>query len=241
MYNKFNNVNKSFSGDLVTLFDMLSNDQKFSFSKYADGEYAILRNSSITVQACDNWTYTADVDIKYGKVLTDSFQYNELGYYVGISCPCCQPLSAINWMRSNVGVSPDFLTWANIFVNGNYKYFLDNFIPFFKKKKKIIIVATEKATKEKLPFNVEDYIPIKQTAWRDNFHLVDELSSVNDSDKLYLFCAGPLGNMLAYKMWLKNKNNTYLDIGSTLNPWLVGKNRDYMNPGLQYYGQKCIW
>jgi hypothetical protein len=57
---------------------------------------------------------------------------------------------------------------------------------------------------------------------------------------LFLFCAGPLGNMLAYRMWEKNKNNTYMDIGSTLNTWLVGSNRGYLI-GAPTINKICTW
>jgi hypothetical protein len=49
-----------------------------------------------------------------------------------------------------------------------------------------------------------------------------------------------LGNMLAAKMWKYNKNNIYLDIGSTLNPWLVGNNRGYLR-GAGTINKTCIW
>jgi len=239
-FNPFTKINKNFRSDLLVLLSMLKSNKNFSFSKYADGEYAILRNISITVQPCDNWTFIANVDNKYRNALTDSFSYYEPGYYIGISCPCCQPTPNVNWMRENLTAPEEYVTWANIFVNGNYNFFVDNFIPEFRKRK-VVIIASEKGSKDKLPFKVEEYIPIKQTAWRDNFDLVESLSNRNDSDKLYLFCAGPLGNMLAHTLWKNNKKNTYMDIGSTLNPWIVGKNRDYMHPNSIYTGKDCIW
>jgi hypothetical protein len=59
-------------------------------------------------------------------------------------------------------------------------------------------------------------------------------------DRLFLFCAGPLGNMLAAKFWEKNKNNTYLDIGSTLNGYLTEINRSYLQGG-NTSQKTCIW
>lgn len=240
IYRPFGVDAKNFNEDIKVLLEMLKSDINFSFSKYADGEYAMLRNISITVQPCDNWSFRSELDKKYSDFLLESFKYFEPGYYVGISCPCCQPMPNVQWMRDTLGAPKEYVTWANIFVNGNYKFFMDNFIPEFKKKK-VVIVASEKGNKEKLPFEVEEYIPIKQTAWRDNFDLVEKLSNTKHSGKLFLFCAGPLGNMLAYSMWKHNKNNTYMDIGSTLNPWIVGVNRDYMYENGHYYGRNCIW
>lgn len=228
---------KDFQEDLFILFDLLKNKTPFSFSKYADGEYSILVNENIT--NCDNWTYNSQTDEIYRQELLDSFRFNEDGYYVGISCPCCISMNDVQWMRDNVGVNKDHLTWANIFVNGNYNNFKANFIPEFNNHK-IILVANEYATIRNLPFEIEDFIPISKTAWKENFNLVEELPKKQYKDKLFLFCAGPLGNMLAAKMWKYNKNNIYLDIGSTLNPWLIGSNRGYLR-GSNTINKICIW
>jgi hypothetical protein len=46
--------------------------------------------------------------------------------------------------------------------------------------------------------------------------------------------------MLAARMWENNKNNTYIDIGSTLNSYLVGNNRGYLK-GAETLKKTCIW
>jgi hypothetical protein len=228
---------KTFEQDFFKLFDLLKSKTNFSFSKYADGEFEILINNKIT--NCDNWTFDPLSDDKYRNELISSFKFNENGYYVGISCICCVGLKNTMWMRNNVGVDNEHLTWANIFVNGNYRKFLQYFIPEFNNHK-IILVANKNATINKLSFKIEEHIPIGETAWKENFNLLDDLVQKDYKDKLFLFCAGPLGNMLAAKMWKYNKNNTYLDIGSTLNPWLVGNNRGYLN-GSDTLNKICVW
>jgi hypothetical protein len=228
---------KSFTHDLGVIFENLKNKKKFSFSKYADGEFEILVDRKIT--NCDNWTYNPETDQQYRDELLHSFKYNEEGYYVGISCPCCVGNANTNWMRNTVGVDDKNLTWANIFVNGNYNFFKDNFIPEFANHD-IILVANENANVENLPFKVEEHIKVTGTAWKDNFDLVESLPNKEYKDKLFLFCAGPLGNMLAARMWEHNKNNTYIDIGSTLNTWLVGANRGYLR-GAATLNKICIW
>lgn len=227
----------NFEKDFYFLFDLFKKNIKFSFSKYADGEYAILANRRIT--NCDGWTFIPDADAIYRKELLDSFTYKDDGYYVGISCPCCVDMNDVLWMRKFVGADSNHLTWANIFVNGNYDKFLQNFVPEFKNHD-IILIASENATINELPFKIEKHIPVTSVAWKDNFNLVEELPKEDYKEKVFLFCAGPLGNMLAAKMWKYNKNNTYLDIGSTLNPWLVGYNRGYLM-GSPTRNKICIW
>lgn len=228
---------KTFKEDFFILYDLLKNKMPFSFSKYADGEYAILRNIKIT--NCDNWTFDPNIHQIQQIELLESFQFNDDGYYVGISCPCCVPIEHVKWMRENVCVDENHLTWANIFVNGNYNDFKKYFIPEFLNHE-IILIATENGDINKLPFKVSEHIKITGIAWLDNFNLIEELSQRQDKNKLYLFSAGPLGNMLAAKLWKTNKNNIYIDIGSTINPWLVGNNRGFLR-GTKTIEKICIW
>ena len=223
----FTQTDKTFKGDFDSLFKMLQSGEKFAFSKYADGEFEILRNRKIT--NCDNWTFNPEKHKAQYDELLSSFKFKEEGYYVGISCPCCVKQRDVNWMRENVGVNKDCLTWANIFVNSNYDHFKNTFLKEFANHD-VILVANRRADVSKLPFKVEEHIKITGVGFVDNFDLVESLPKKEYKDKLFLFCAGPLGNMLAAKMWEHNKNNIYLDIGSTLNPMLMGrKNRGYLN------------
>ncbi len=228
---------KTFQGDLLKLFELLKTKTPFSFSKYADGEFAMLTNRKIT--NCDNWTFDPTIDNKYYLELLESFRFNEKGYYVGISCPCCVSKSDVDWMRKNVNVDEEHLTWANIFVNGNYNKFKEIFIPEFSNHD-IVLVANENANINNLPFGIIKHIKIGNLAWKENYNLVNELPKVDYNNKLFLFCAGPLGNMLAAKMWKHNKNNIYMDIGSTLNSWLIGNNRGYLR-GADTINKICVW
>jgi hypothetical protein len=228
---------KTFEGDFFRIFNLLQNGVKFSFSKYADGEYAILRDQRIT--NCDGWTYDPMKDQKYRYELMQSFRYSDPGYYVGISCPCCVPQAHVEWMREHVGSDEDHLTWANLFVNANYKLFKEYFIPEFGHHD-VIVVASAIGRSAALPFMIEDYYGVLKTAWKDNYDLINFLIRRDFKDKLFLFCAGPLGNLLAHRLWDANKNNVYMDIGSTLNPWLVGNNRGYLR-GRNVAKKICVW
>ncbi len=50
---------RTFHDDFNTVLQKVKNRDSFSFSKYADGEYKILRNEKIT--NCDNWTFDPDI------------------------------------------------------------------------------------------------------------------------------------------------------------------------------------
>tara|TARA_R110000803_G_scaffold33746_2_gene73853 strand:- start:1946 stop:2653 length:708 start_codon:yes stop_codon:yes gene_type:complete len=234
---KFGVENKSFTDDVEILFNALKSKEKFAFSKYADGEYEILINNKIT--NCDNWTFNPEIHKKEREELLSSYNFNEEGYFVGISCPCCVGQRDAIWMKNMVGVKVENLTWANIFVNANFNFF-HNFVEEFANHD-IILVANKDVKIENLPFKVEEHIPIGNTAFIENFDLVETLPKKDYKNKLFLFCAGPLGNMLAAKMWKENKNNIYLDIGSTLNRELTGlSNRGYLM-GSDSINKICKW
>jgi hypothetical protein len=231
----------SFTEDIKFLFNKLKNKHHFSFSKYADGEYKVLRNELIT--NCDNWTFNPEYHQLEHQYLLDSYYYSDPEYYVGISCPCCQPESHIQWMRDNV--KSKNITWANLFVNANYEYFKNNFFSEFNNwEGEVTLVANKQGENKKLPFKIDNYLPIQIGSWFNPSleHIINLLKekAIEFDDQLFLFSGGPLGNILAHQLHLVNKNNTYLDIGSTINPWIVGNNRGYLKNN-NNRNRICIW
>lgn len=231
-------ADKIFSEEISKLFVKLKNKELFSFSKFADGEWMMMQNIPL-----DNkeFTYTTN-DEFYKNKLIESFKFKDDGYIVGVSCPCCQGqnhFDMVNFSEQN----ESNLTYANIFVNDNYGFYKDNFLEEFKNWD-VHLVANKNAKIEKIPFKVEKFYPVENTAWRYNYGLIDEIKSLNLKGKLFLFACGPFGNMLAHQLWENNKNNTYIDIGSTLNPWLQseGFKRDYYNDNNSAYASRtCVW
>lgn len=229
----------NFNTDIEFIFNKLKNKEHFAFSKYADGEYKVLRNEYIT--NCDNWTFNPKIHQLEYKYLLDSYHYNHPDYYVGISCPCCQPQPHIQWMRDNVGTKN--ITWANLFVNSNYEHFKQNFFTEFNNwEGEVTLVANEQGESQKLPFKVDNYLPIQIGSWFNPTleHIINILKekSLETNNQLFLFSGGPLGNILTHQLHLINKNNTYLDIGSTINPWIVGNNRGYLKHNIN---KICTW
>ncbi len=236
--------NKEFLKDLDLVIEKLKNRKPFAFSKFADGEYEILKNRGIT--NCDGWTYNPVSDNRYHLRLLEAFQYQNENYHVGISCPCCVGTEIFSDMREISGQNKDNLTWANLFVNANYKKYLREVVPLYSQYD-VYLVANKRAKLKYLPFDVKRHYPIGDLAWKNDYDLIqqikDDIDTENTSGSLYLFCAGPLGNMMAHQLFEHNKTNTYLDIGSTLNIHLLGpagKNRGYLRGG-NSLNQVCHW
>ena len=228
---------KLFNDEIKNLFERLKSKQPFAFSKFADGEWFMMRGLAVNN---NEFAYTTD-DTFYREQLINSFKFKDAGYYIGISCPCCQGQEH-NKMLDFSGQDDAHLTFANIFVNANYDFYRNNFIEEYKNWE-IHLVANKNAKIENLPFKVEKFYPVENTAWKHNYDLIEEINHQELKGKLFLFAYGPFGNMLAHQLWENNKNNTYLDIGSTLNPWLQseGFKRDYYDAGTTYKNRVCVW
>ena len=240
----FDIENKNFRNDLEILIKRLENKSPFAFSKYADGEFHVLNNQP--VNNGEFW-FIPESHQKNRIEMVKSFRYQHDDYYVGISCPCCIGGTLIhNWMKNQSKQKDDHLTWANLFVNGNYEHYTDNMIPEFKNFKTILISNSD-SNLDKLPFDIKEHFKIGKNAWVENYDLTEEIKdyiSTNElKNHLFLFCAGPYGNILTHQLHEHSQENFYIDIGSTLNPLLLGemgKNRGYLRKESSI-DKVCMW
>jgi hypothetical protein len=233
---------KIFEEDLKILNQKLLNKEKFSFSKYADGEHQILLNKQI--KNCDDWNFNPNSDNEFHKMLLESLKFKDNGYYIGISCPCCD-LMGYNWYVTEKGSDENHTTFANLFVNSNYEYFKSNLLPTFNTYDRIFLIANQNSNLNRLKsvLNFTDFYGIGPEAFKTDLSLIEKLKTIIKEDEiknsLFLFCAGPLGNVLSHQLWDFNKDNTYLDIGSTLNVWTEKNIRDYQTPNGVYTKRTC--
>ena len=233
---------KLFHEEIVKFYEKLKNGENFSIARYGDGEMIAMRGETIS-SGYGEWN-TNGTDPRYSiarDYLATSFKFKDPGYYVGIVCPCCQGMDNFNKMKSESGQEDSQLTYANIFVNSNYGFFVQNFIPLFREKR-VILVANKNSKVQNLPFGGE-FIGVEYDAWVKNIDLVEQLEKANIQNTLFLFACGPLGKILAQRLWANNKNNTYLDIGSTLHPWLESdiNIRGYYTNDPFWKSKVCNW
>jgi len=235
---------KNFKEDIRKFRDKLANYERFSFSKYADGEWAVMSGENM-----NNGEFSFDFikDDLFRSELIESFQYKHPNYYVGISCPCCQSVKTFNRMKGFSGQSESNLTWANLWVNSNYGIFLKEVMPEFQKYD-IFLVANEASFFTDLPFTPKKIYPVSNNAYKNSYHVIDEIKrDIQQSlitrdvkNYLFLFCCGPFGNILCHKLTEFYDGYTYMDIGSTLNPFLrTGFYRGYY--GEHSSMKDCIW
>lgn len=221
--------NKRYSEDIKIIHNALLNNENISFSKFCDGEWAVLSNQSINNK--EFWfDPTKKSDQEKRKALLDAFQYKNERYFVGITCVNVFGIETHKQMTILSDQDQDHLTWADIWVNSNYKYYIQHILPIYSTKP-VVLFANKNAQISNLPFVPYLHIPIENNAWEHNWNIIDYAKNIakQANNVIFLFCCGPFGNILCHKLTECNQNNTYLDIGSTLNPFLrsAGFERDY--------------
>jgi len=95
---------------------------------------------------------------------------------------------------------------------------------------------------------VKDFIPISGNCvvyWEKHREYVKgflDLKACSCNNTIFLFAAGPLTEILIHEMWNVNRNNVYIDIGSTLDPILFNrKSRNYHSEGDEFADRTCVW
>ena len=237
---------KTFYGDFELFKNKIINNIPFTLARYGDGELSILKKQNINLLNKLNGEFKYDnqeqKDIEAQQLLTESFTYQNNNYYVGIICPCCGGQTIFHEMVQLSQQQETQLTWANIFVNANYDKFINEITPLFNNYK-VITVSHKQSDITKLPFKVWKSYKIGQNAWCSDYAILKEIQQdIQDKENIMcLFMAGPLANILCYKLNQINDKNFYLDIGSVFDNIIgLGKTRGYLR-GMPTLKKVCKW
>ncbi len=258
---------KDFKRDFWMLKDKLASGENFAFSRYSDGEMMIMQNQHLVLDDKSTRLDGKKVGMKYDDIdhkeydptkhgdfhqrLMDAYQYEDKNYFVGLSCPCCVGSKNNQWMKEQRGESSqEQLTWANLFVNSNYSLFLDNIVPLLENRE-VVFVCNKKSNLEKLPFKVAKDFRIGKNAMINDIGLVEEMSEWIGNNKIkehvFLFSASTLSNILIYELYRKFPENTYMDVGTTLHPYMdMPIQRNYLRgywlkSGNTEIKKHCVW
>jgi hypothetical protein len=244
------NSSKTFCGDFYKFLNKIKNKENFAVSRFGDGELFIIEGNDIDLlnKGAGEFAYKSN-DVRYEtsrNLLSDSFTSVLSEYYIGIACKCCVGEAKFTHMIKASRQPPNHLTWANIFVNSNYKLFLNEFLPELNNRRLAIICHTQSNTYN-LPFNIDDdmIFKVSANAWVNNLDLIDilkhKIQNEDMRDVVFLMAAGPFANILSHQLFKFNRHNTYLDIGSTLDTYLsLPITRNYLK-GASTLNKICIW
>ncbi len=234
---------KSFRGELARFESMLRHRQTFAIARFGDGEIHIARNAST-----DYGDFTYDPSAReqrwYRDRLIDALRHQQENYFVAISAPCCVGDAEFFVYRALAGQPDESLTFACLFVNSNYPLFREAWLPLFAQHDVFLICHRDAMATDALPFPVRSISRVGDNAWIHDYALIDELHATIERDRiegaLFLIAAGPFGGVVAQQLFAHAPRNTYLDVGSTLDPLLFGRDTRPYHRGLADHAF-CTW
>jgi hypothetical protein len=232
---------KDFKLAFDVLLNKIENKENFAFTRFSDGELAIMKNKYVLL-ADDHFMegsyrgpgrYTKEEHKEFipekhqvhRQLLIESYLYNKENYFKGI-CTSSDPHVGnenFEWMMNLHGGDHENLTFSNLLINSNYSRFVEKMVPLFSDKE-VIYVVNENAKVDNLPFEVSKVFTIGSNCMVNDFDVSfkvrDYLKDNKKTNCLILCSAASLSNFITYACYKESKENTFLDIGSCLNPLL---------------------
>ncbi len=240
---------KQFAEELVTLNQRLHSLTNFALVRFGDGEMMIIDGVGIDLSKKYNGEHQYvpgdDRHEVQRERLRESLVHQDPYYFVGIACPCCVGKENFLTLKERSAQAEDQLTWANIFVNANYKNFREQTVAALKTRT-VNMVCHEKANTDGLPFTVQHQFTVGVNSWVDDHSRVKEelITHIRDnkvSNEVFLFSAGVLSNILVHELFKAYPDNTYIDLGSVFDVDMgLGKTRKYLKKG-KTLNKTCVW
>jgi len=110
----------------------------------------------------------------------------------------------------------------------------------------VVLYCNKDGDIDSLPFKPDKIFPVSNNAWDSDWDIIEEskdyILQSKAKDVLFLMCCGPFGNILCHELTKFNADNTYIDVGSTLNPFLkTGFARHYYVDNSVWSQLECVW
>ena len=256
---------KNFREHFFKFKSKLENKENFAFSRYSDGEMYILQNKELVLdngliqignekqggvyQSPDFKHFDPKEHSFYQQKLVESLQYKQHNYYKGISCSCCVGKEAFDWQVDLAGGDDESLTWANLWVNGNYPIFITHILPIFYSRD-CVFIGHEDANLNRLPFFVKDF-RVGYNAMINDYGKIENIKewirTNNVKNHVFLFSASTFTNLAIVELFRDYPDNTYVDIGTCLTPMMdMPTHRGYLQSFWNYKNTQdiqkiCVW
>ncbi len=212
---------QDFRGDLIGMIEALSANEPFALVRYGDGERAIIERRRLAVNKyLEQWDSVGADSEAFARRLEDALTETGNGWYVGVSCPCCDP-PAHQWYLSKIQVPGEQITYANLVVNGNWVTWMAEAEKWWDLKEtenRAVLVACD---------NRADYI-VRPNAVNgfDAIAILDSLAnSLSQEDRPIFVAAGPAAEVLIHRYWQitpPESRQPIIDVGSTFDVMLRG-------------------
>ena len=235
---------KDYTKEFDKFKGMLEEGENFAFSRFSDGEIFILKNerlilaekSFVTGGRSGHGIYPKeerkDFDPQKHEYISerlhDCLSSSKKNYFKALSCnedaDICLEDDVLLYQQGISGEDEEYHTFATLFINANYPRFLNEVVPTFQDKP-LVLIINENCTYDTLKFsNIVKGFNIGSNCIVNDYDLPEEINKwIEDNDienTIFLVAASTLSNFIIKDCFFQNPNNTYIDIGSSLNPWL---------------------
>jgi hypothetical protein len=231
---------KHYTQELDKFGKMLADRVPFALTLFGgDGEWRVIQDEPICVPG--EWSYQPGEQLR--ERLLAGLRWKHPRHYVGIGCACCTgEVQTRKWWELS-GQDEEHVTFANLICNGNYDRYLETWVPLFGRYNCIVAHSNE-GTIADLPFKVASALDVKLStdAWRDA-QAVRRLVyyAADTNNRIFLISGGPFSRFMVPLLQQINDRNTYIDIGSTLDPLMgIPPNRGYLK-GEATRQKVCRW
>lgn len=229
-----------FKTDFDYFWSLIHKKENFTFARYADGEVLLMKGlgvgSGTQASNIDKWTAPNHLTT-VGTQLLHSLNHIEPNYYYAISGKN-DNLEDYNFLRSRIQQSEDKLSFVNLWINSNYTWMKSKLSSI---DRDVVLICNENAKPENFPFKVVEHFKFKDDCinyWEKHGeeylrNLVHNTQKYKDT--LFLISCGPVSEIIIHHLYTLNPNNTYIDVGSSIDEFVHGKiTRPYMNPNSYY-------
>lgn len=224
-----------FKEDFNYFWDKIEKGDNFTFSRYADGEVMLMNGKLVdeTTQAfrIDKWKSPEKIT-KVSINLLETLNHTEENYYYAISSKS-DNLNDYDFLKKNIKQNNEKITFVNLWINANYN---DMKLKLQTLKRDVILICNHKAKKQNFPFNVKDLTPFPDDCinfWENNgdnyINFIIE-KYIDFKNELFFISCGPISEIIIHHLYLNNPNNTYIDVGSSIDEFVHGfSTRPYMD------------
>jgi len=212
--------------------------EPFFFIRFSDGETEILKNRYLEITPgktvfrgkeiknnfpqFDSKKFDPSIHQNIREDLLLSAKFKDRNFYKGIPTSHNKAEDDKEMMLElNEGLTEN-ITFSDLFLNSNYERYLKEIVPLFESFDSIIVIANYRAKPIGILGKAQHIkIPDDFFANYDEvlFNVMEKLKLI-DENSLVLSSASSLSNIIGHKLFLINKNITFLDIGTSINTLL---------------------
>jgi hypothetical protein len=236
-----------YTTDFDYFWNLIETGQNFAFARYADGEVMLMNGQEVTqdTQAyrVDGWQAPSNLT-KVGCDLLETLNHEEIDYYYAISA-VSDNINDYNFLKDRIKQKPKTLTFVNLWINANYERTKEKLSTL---DRDVVLICNTNAVNKTFPFPVKMISTFPNDCinfWETHSELyIQYLIETYDKmeNQLFFISCGPVSEIIIHKLYQNNPNNTYIDMGSSLDEFIHGvKTRPYMDPNSRYAKEKSYF